>query len=346
LLTVNVCGSSLQTNDCAKQPQRRIHRHAVIAGNFLWRSSFIVANTARRDVPVKMDPTEPQPERSEQLENNPRACLWVDSRSRDWFQQRGWNTYESVVNFFTRTQTQPWPKLLLIPPAPAAGENNSPRVFFKLYNYQRDDDAWRKRILRWFWKCGSKARGEFLSYGVFERLGIPCARRVAWGESRDRFGRLRSAFIITQAVPDCVTLPEFFRIQATNTNRSSSGLQRISVVRQLADMTRRIHAVGFFHSDLYGRNVLVSHPPDTTSPRVFWIDCPKGNSGFWPPGKRRRMIKDIAALDLTGVKLASRTERLCFILAYLERQHLDEQARRLIHDVVRYRQSRWPNPTR
>ena len=50
---------------------------------------------------------------------------------------------------------------------------------------------------------------------------------------------------------------------------------RRNVIRQLAEMTRRIHDSHFFHHDLVWRNVLVTGFPFAPA-RLWWIDCPRG----------------------------------------------------------------------
>lgn len=270
-----------------------------------------------------------------------RVRLWVDPRWRHRFEERGWNTYDAVVGFFTRAHPQPWPRLLLIRPGPASEGMGLPPVYFKLYHFPCfDGRPWHKRSGWRYWGRDSKAAREFRNYGVFERLGVSCARRVAWGERRDLLGRLRSAFIVTEAVLESVTLPEFLDRHAA---RSGSGLawdRRLSVIRQLARMTRRIHAAGFFHNDLFGRNVLVRLLGAGGEPEVYWIDCPRGARDTRPRHQRRLRVKDLAALDLTGAEAATRTERLRFMLEYCGEPRLTPSVKRLMRDVIRYRQSR------
>jgi len=193
-----------------------------------------------------------------------------------------------------------------------------------------------------FWLRWSKARREFENYAVFERLGIRCAQRIAFGEDRDGLGRLRHAFILTRAVPNSSALldylqdPDFARAQARRPD--AGGAFR----RQLADMLRRIHAAGFYHRDLYLRNVLIESVPGQ-SPRLCWIDCPRGSfvRGFLR--RRRSVIKDLATLDRAAIEHFPRVERMRFIKDYLSRTRLDEDGKRLIRQVLAYRRRRWPS---
>ncbi|HNQ87947.1 MAG TPA: lipopolysaccharide kinase InaA family protein [Verrucomicrobiota bacterium] len=280
---------------------------------------------------------------SVRVERTRRAALWVDVRWRARFEQSKWRSGKAVLDHFTRGHPPPWPRMLIVPPDPGPGGGDGPRFFFKLYNHPEWD--WRPwhKYSRWrYWWRESKASREFRNYGNLERLGIPCAQRVAWGERRDLLGRLRWAFILTEAIPEVVTLPEFFQIQARHPDAGLRRSRRIRVIRQLADMTRRIHAAGFFHNDLYGRNVLVRLLPAGGDPEVYWIDCPKGGYNARESRHRRLRIKDLASLDLTAMAVATRPERLRFLLEYCGERRLTPSVRHLILDVVRYRQSRWP----
>jgi hypothetical protein len=209
-------------------------------------------------------------------------------------------------------------------------------LFFKLYTYQ--PPSWL------FFGRASKARCEFRNYAVFTRLGIRCARRVACGEERDALGRLRRAFILTEAIPDAVTLVEFFQNVAERLRPGAHQLRQ-AVIRQLAEMTRRAHGAGFFHHDLVWRNVLVTHaPPD--EPRLWWIDCPRGRFDHWSPWRERRRVKDLASLDKVASQLATRLERVLFVKHYLGLSRLDAGAKSLIRHALTYRKQRWPDDWR
>jgi hypothetical protein len=171
-----------------------------------------------------------------------------------------------------------------------------------------------------------------------ERLGIACAERIACGENRDALGRLRRAFIVTRAIPDAANLKDFV---ANHCSKPGSQSLRNSLRRQLAALTRASHAGGFFHNDLYWRNVLVSwHPP--AEPEVWWIDSPRGQLRDGSSWRRRRILKDLAALDKTASQQCRRAERAAFAAEYLGRPRLDPEVRQLIRDALAYRKQRWP----
>jgi len=201
-------------------------------------------------------------------------------------------------------------------------------AFFKLYDHAKA--PWR------FWLRASKARREFVNYGTFAELAVPAAEAIACGEERDALGRLQRAFILTHAVPGASTLLEFF---ATGPTRN----ERAAILSELAGLARRMHAANFFYYDLVWRNILVSRE-DGRSPRLFFIDCPRGSYARF--GRTRRRLRDLASLDKSASQFCSRAERLRFLQAYLGEQELNEEVRSLARACLEYRRKRWPEDWR
>ena len=260
--------------------------------------------------------------------------ILIDARHLPLFTRLGLNSSRAVEDYFTTGASVPRKTGVLILQVPMPMPDGPDlAVFYKRYHYGRS--SWK------FWGRKSKARREFENYDVFARLEVSAAERVACGEERDWLGRLRSAFIITRAVPGAQTLTEFLHRHCPDRSSPASRGLRDSVLRQLAAMTRRIHGVKFFHHDLVWRNVLVTRQsPD--EPKVWWIDCPRGSFGAWPPLNRRRALKDLALLNKSAIHGCTARERLQFVKHYLERARLNDEVRRLIHDTLEYRNKRWP----
>jgi hypothetical protein len=206
-------------------------------------------------------------------------------------------------------------------------------VFFKLY--EQNPPSWK------FLGRPSKARCEYRNYEAFADLQIRCAERVACGELRDGWGRLRRAFIITREIPAALNLVEFVARHGSCGKAPASGALRAGLRRQLAAMTRQMHWGGFYHNDLVWRNVLVTwQVPE--EPKLWWIDCPRGQFDRWSPWRGRRRLKDLASLDKSGVKFCTRSERVAFMRDYLALRRLDPSAKRLVRSVLIYRRDRWP----
>jgi len=201
-------------------------------------------------------------------------------------------------------------------------------VFFKVYRYARP--AWR------YWGRRSKAAGEFANYAVLPLLGIRCAKPVAFGEQRDRIGRLQLAFVMTQAIPSATTLANWL----AEYRSPAVYLRRRQVLQQLAEQLRRLHAAGRVHRDCFLRNVLVTEPAEN-GPLAWWIDCPHGSRVPFAKLRWDYRVKDLASLDRLARELASHRERLRFLRRYLGKMDWRRHGRRLAQSVQAYSRRRW-----
>jgi hypothetical protein len=259
--------------------------------------------------------------------------LSVAAPYRLLFQNLGLRSVEAISRFFLGAASSPKSKVVIQrATVPASGDLAPLDVFFKQYQYRQP--AWS------FIGRRSKARREFENYAVFSRLQLSTAEAVAVGEERDIFGRLRRAFIVTRAIPEAQTLIEFINGPARDRSRADVRNLRRQLIEQLAEMTRRIHDAGFFHRDLFWRNVLVTTGPGKDA-RLWWIDCPRGGFARWWT-HRRGPIKDLACLDKSAGRWCTRGERVLFVKKYLGLARLDPAAKQRIRNILHYRKHRWP----
>ena len=250
--------------------------------------------------------------------------LQTDPRSRDWLTALGLDSCAAIVKFFALPEPPLTTTVIVTPRTVQLPDHSTRSVFYKLYEYP--SPSWH------FWGRRSKARREFDNYAAFEKLDIPSARRVAYGEVRDMIGRLCRAFIITEALPRAWTLPQFVEEFCPNRATDESSQLRDNLCRQLGTLVRRMHNGGFYHHDLVWRNILVTWTPPE-HPKVWWIDCLRG--GF--SRQHRRQLNDLASLDKMAAKYCSRVERLTFLKAY------GGDAKALAKEVLAYRRKRWPD---
>jgi hypothetical protein len=263
-----------------------------------------------------------------------RNMLWVDDSYRSLLAQLGLTSLAALRARFASGVVGPRRAVEVRLHELASPDGSRLEVFAKHYAYPSPSWAFLGRP--------SKARCEYQNYAIFKSLGIPCADRIACGEWRDGLGRLHGALILTRAIPQALTLIDFWETHCPTRVTASARHLRVSLRRQLAAMTRRIHTAGFFHHDLVWRNVLVTWRPPA-EPQLCWIDCPRGRFNRWPPWRRRRRLKDLASLDKRAGRHATRGERLTFVLEYLGLSRLNPEAKRLIRDTLAYRKSRWPD---
>jgi serine/threonine-protein kinase RIO1 len=182
---------------------------------------------------------------------------------------------------------------------------------------------------RWFglrqWFSPLRVETEWRNLLAFREWGIPTARPVAYGVER-RYGGFRRGALITEEIRGTANLACLAR-QNDARLRDANWVARVSA--QVARITRRLHAAGFAHNDLYWRNLLVS---DGETPVVYLIDCPKGRF-WWGPFLRYRIIRDLACLDKVARDHLTRTRRLRFYLDYAEHDRLSGDDKRCARRV-------------
>ena len=255
--------------------------------------------------------------------------LLIEPAWREAFARLGLNSCPAVVHHATGGKAVK-PGVLVQPTMLSGPAVDATPVFYKQYEFA--SPSWR------FLGRASKARREWESYTAFAECGVQCAERIAAGEERDALGRLLRAFLITRAVPGAKTLTEFVEQECADRSLPGSRTMRNQLLVQLAAMTRRIHERGFFHNDLYWRNILVTRAGDGT-PELWWIDCPRG--GYARFRREQRGVKDLACLDRMASLHCTRGERLDFVRAYLGDHVPAAELKRLARKVDAYRQRRW-----
>jgi hypothetical protein len=193
------------------------------------------------------------------------------------------------------------------------------------YYLKRYTGAGKNPLRRWF--ARPRVCAEWENLQAFARWGIPTARLVAWGAERRTGSFIRGA-LITEEIRDTVDLAKMAQGEDPRL-RDRAWVDRIS--SQLARITRTLHDHGFTHNDLKWRNLLVTSGDE---PVVHLIDCPNG--GFWPrPFLHYRIVKDLACLDKVARHQLSRTQRLRFLLAYLETDRLTPEGKRWARAIER-----------
>jgi len=178
------------------------------------------------------------------------------------------------------------------------------------------------------WLARPRVKAEWENLLAFDRWGIPTAPVVAYGLERKLGGFVRGALI----TEELTNTEDLARLAKVDDKRLHNRKWVASVSRQVAHITRTMHANGFTHNDLKWRNLLVdTHTP----PRVFLIDCPGGM--FWPePFLSYRIVKDLACLDKVAKYQLSRTQRLRFYLDYAGHRRLTEGDKARIGAILRF----------
>lgn len=179
------------------------------------------------------------------------------------------------------------------------------------------------------WLGMSRIRQEARNQLWFNRMGVPSARVVAFGEEHILSRTIRG-FLITEYVKNTEDLAWTVKNRPLLFNNQKWVTQ---VINQIAEITRTIHQHNFCHNDLYWRNILVSQ--DIDLPQVYLIDCPLGQR-FFGPFLRYRIIKDLACLDKVGKQILSRTRRLRFYKEYRQCHKLSKEDRKIVLKSLEY----------
>ncbi|MFQ5801286.1 MAG: glycosyltransferase [Candidatus Methylomirabilales bacterium] len=177
----------------------------------------------------------------------------------------------------------------------------------------------------------SKGRREWENAERLESLRIPTVARVAMGERR-RFGLEKESFFVSAAV-EGESLENFLPVRYAPPLTRERITEKRELIRQAADLTRRLHRAGFCHRDYYLGHLFI-HRDRESGLKLFIIDLERLVKAPFP--MLRRHIKDLAALNFTaeGMPL-TRTDRLRFYKRYRRTARLDRREKSLVRTILR-----------
>ncbi|MFZ5862143.1 MAG: lipopolysaccharide kinase InaA family protein [Nitrospirota bacterium] len=254
--------------------------------------------------------------------------LVIDDRYRDLLSRAGFNAFADFMAFSGGDVIKRLPNktIMRMEVASPAGPR---RYFLKRHT---GPVRWGERLRA---LCSGFApswgRKEWEVIRAFQQAGIPTMTPVAAGERRS--GRGCESFVMTEE------LTGFRSLEALVPSRYSLPLDSAAVrgkrafIRQVADLTRRLHGAGFNHRDWYLCHIFARREEDETwSLRV--LDLQRVDRRRW--FRRRWIVKDLAALNYSappGVVTAS--DRVRFLKAYLNESGALRTHRALIGAIVR-----------
>ena len=180
-------------------------------------------------------------------------------------------------------------------------------IYYKRYDYR---GRWKSAAR--FWMRPGKAAIEKWGYQRYRACGVDVPLTVAFGESRV-LGLLKVNFIITEEVPDAVSLDSFVAEDLAAINSTERIRKMSAFARRLIACVRKAHHACLFHYDLKWRNILVQSRDGEYYP-VF-IDCPRA---FCSRLRRRYgIVTDHSALARLAVSYLTLAQRYRFLAACL-----------------------------
>jgi tRNA A-37 threonylcarbamoyl transferase component Bud32 len=183
-------------------------------------------------------------------------------------------------------------------------------IYYKRYDYRR-----RWKAASQFWLRPSKAAVEKWGYQRYQACGVAVPLTVAYGESRF-LGLLRAAFIITEEVPDAISLDDFVAADLPGVEADLRISSMNAFAGRLIESISKAHAACMFHYDLKWRNILVQRRGEEYYP-VF-IDCPRAFVSCLRRGYG--VNTDMSALARLAVSYLTLTQRYRFLAACLGNQ--------------------------
>ena len=205
-----------------------------------------------------------------------------------------------------------------------------PVVYIKRYHFPR----WKQRIRGMFrgtFFQASRAKSEYRALSLMRALGIQAVRPIAYGERRvGHF--LRSCFLITEAVPEAISLSTFIKRFGHHPETPRARAARREILTSLARQVRHMHEAGFVHRDLFWRNVLIRPLPDDRF-EFYFLDASVGKRIRLQPRRQENIVRDIAAMGVMAPDFCSKSDQLRFLLEYLSTERLDAEDRRWLRRV-------------
>jgi heptose I phosphotransferase len=172
--------------------------------------------------------------------------------------------------------------------------------------------------------------------------GIASMRPVAFGGEMRRGGREERSVLVTEEIAGATQADDFCEARYGGDPPPDRTAEKRRLIRQMADLARRMHAANLSHRDFYLCHILV-RPVEGGEFVLHLIDLQRLTHHRRGIG-RRWIVKDLAALlfsswpgPATGIRspVFTQTDRLRFARAYFGADRLTAAHKRLLRAVVR-----------
>jgi len=173
-------------------------------------------------------------------------------------------------------------------------------------------------------------------------LGIASMRLVLFGEELRCGGRVERSLLVTEEIAGATQADDYVQARFAGPPTPERTAEKRRLIRQMADLARRLHAANLSHRDFYLCHIMV-RPVEGREPVLHLIDLQRLTHHRRGIG-RRWVVKDLAALlfsswpgPATGVRsrVFTQADRLRFARAYFQAERLSPGHKRLLRAVVR-----------
>lgn len=184
-----------------------------------------------------------------------------------------------------------------------------------------------KNLLRFRLPAG--ALDEWRALLTFHAHNIPTMIPICAGRKPFLWKIERESFLLTDDLGDADRMDDFLKAYGAVPCRGETLEEKKRILKNLADITRKMHSAGLNHKDFYLCHILVD-----SRERLYIIDLHRVDVRS-TVGKRW-MVKDLAALLFSSLELPlTHGERLAFYKRYMQINRLSAGDKTLIRRIIK-----------
>jgi len=174
------------------------------------------------------------------------------------------------------------------------------------------------------------AQKEYANIALFNKLQIPCMETVYFGIRKQK-GKLQ-AMIMTEGLEGYIPFEDATQIWESG---SFSLSKRRVLIREIADFLRAAHQKEVMHNSLYPKHIFIEesfvrHQKSDGRPVCRFIDMEKARQAKFHSS---RQLRDLDTLQRRTSSYWSRSDRLYFLLSYMEKTKVDTEFRTFLQKL-------------
>ena len=211
-------------------------------------------------------------------------------------------------------------------------EGNRQSTFFLKRYTSPSVQEYLKCLIRFSWP--KSALNEWRAILRFHEIGLPTMVPVAEGEKRNRLGLVTQSFIVTKEIKGACRLDGYLTKWLQKTLSREAIQKKRDLIKQVAHLTRKMHAMGLNHRDYYLCHIFIRTMEENEDFELFIMDLHRVD--IRKRVGRRWIVKDLAALHFSSLALPIHaTDRIRFLKQYLQKEHLDTRDHFFVRQIVK-----------